>query len=124
MPQRQQDGTATIDDTQSAHPETSTTAGHSADEDADFRPTSEPEFIWLDRPNDDEMVQFFVRSGRPSKVKAFVSGVGNIYDIQSPAKVLKEGLRILERLAFSWGRDREYVENLQLAARVTLSAQT
>ncbi|CAG9995417.1 unnamed protein product [Clonostachys byssicola] len=79
-----------------------------------------PGFIWLDRPNDDEMVQYFVRSGRPVNMKAYISGVGDIYEAKSPAKILRHGLRVLESVAFAWGRDRDYVDILQKAERVML----
>ncbi|VUC22744.1 unnamed protein product [Clonostachys rosea] len=88
--------------------------------DLDIDGIENPEFIWLDRPNDDEMVQYFVRSGRPVNMKAYVSGVGDIYEPKSPAKILRHGLRILESVAFAWGRDRDYVNILQKAERVML----
>lgn len=76
----------------------------------------DPEFIWLDRPNDDEMVQYFVRSGRPDVMKAYVSAVGDIYEPGSPAKILKAGLKILDTVAFAWGRDGKSVDLLERAA--------
>ncbi|KAF5634250.1 zinc finger zas1 [Fusarium sp. NRRL 52700] len=52
-----------------------------------------PTFIRLDRPNDDEMVQLFVRTG---VLKAYISGVGDIYSATAPKRILKEGKRVLE----------------------------
>jgi hypothetical protein len=78
---------------------------------------ADPAFIWLDRPNDDEMVQCFVRSGRPDHMKAYVSGVGDIYEPEAPAKILLAGLNILETVSYAWGRDVQNVDLLQQAAR-------
>jgi hypothetical protein len=94
------------------------------DDDSGSESSSEPGFIWLDRPNDDEMVQFFVRKGRPDRVKAFVAGVGDIFEPQGPAKILKEGLKIIEKVAFPWGRESEYARTLQMASRVMTNAQS
>ncbi|TXC06529.1 hypothetical protein FocTR4_00010733 [Fusarium oxysporum f. sp. cubense] len=72
-----------------------------------------PTFIRLDRPNDDEMVQLFVRTG---VLKAYISGVGDIYSASAPKRILKEGKRVLESVALAWGRNREYLELLQALA--------
>ncbi|KAF4963478.1 hypothetical protein FSARC_8527 [Fusarium sarcochroum] len=69
-----------------------------------------PTFIRLDRPNDDEMVQLFVRTG---VLKAYISGVGDIYASTAPPKILQEGRRILESVSLAWGRSREYLDLLQ-----------
>jgi hypothetical protein len=68
-----------------------------------------PTFIRLDRPNDDEMVQLFVRAG---VLKAYISGVGDIYASEAPARILKEGRKILESVSLAWGRSREYLDLL------------
>lgn len=94
-----------------------------ADDDSGSDSSSEPAFIWIDRPNDDEMVQFFVRKGRSDKVKAMLSGVGDLYEPQGPAKILKEGLKVIEKVAFPWGRESEYVHTLQVASRMMTNAQ-
>jgi hypothetical protein len=93
------------------------------EDDSESDSSSEPGFIWIDRPNDDEMVQFFVRKGRPDRVKAFLAGVGDMFEPQGPAKILKEGLKIIEKVAFPWGRESEYVRTLQIASRVMTTAQ-
>ncbi|KAG5795033.1 hypothetical protein H9Q69_005927 [Fusarium xylarioides] len=72
-----------------------------------------PTFIRLDRPNDDEMVQLFVRTG---VLKAYISGVGDIYSANAPKRILKEGKRALENVTLAWGRNREYLELLQALA--------
>ncbi|KAF5552940.1 zinc finger zas1 [Fusarium phyllophilum] len=72
-----------------------------------------PTFIRLDRPNDDEMVQLFVRTG---VLKAYITGVGDIYSANAPRRILKEGRRVLEGVASSWGRNGEYLELSQALA--------
>lgn len=71
-----------------------------------------PTFIRLDRPNDDEMVQLFVRNGHPSRMKAHVSGVGNLLSPQGPERVLREGCKILSRMTLTWGSAAEYLRIL------------
>lgn len=73
----------------------------------------EPTFIRLDRPNDDEMVQLFVRKGRPSVMTAHIAGVGNICSSQGPIKILREGRKILSTVSSSWGRSREHTSILE-----------
>ncbi|KAI9148296.1 Non-reducing end beta-L-arabinofuranosidase [Paramyrothecium foliicola] len=70
-------------------------------------PDPQPTFIRLDRPNDDEMVQLFVRTGRPSNMQAHISSVGDVYAPRGPARILREGRRILETVSMAWGRDPE-----------------
>ncbi|OJD33743.1 c2h2 transcription protein [Diplodia corticola] len=72
----------------------------------------QPTFIRLDRPNDDEMVQLFVRNGDPSRMKAHVSGVGNLLAPSGPERVLREGCRILSRMTLTWGVASEHVRVL------------
>ncbi|UZP38069.1 hypothetical protein NXS19_005885 [Fusarium pseudograminearum] len=69
-----------------------------------------PTFIRLDRPNDDEMVQLFVRAG---VLKAYISGVGDIYAPTAPARILHEGRKILESVSLAWGRSTEYLDLLK-----------
>ncbi|PGH17723.1 hypothetical protein AJ80_04731 [Polytolypa hystricis UAMH7299] len=78
----------------------------------------EPTFIRLDRPNDDEMVQLFVRSGRPSSMRAYITGVGNIYAPQGPMRMLREGRKILAMVSTAWGRTQEYAEMLEALDKV------
>ncbi|KAK6079558.1 hypothetical protein SCUP234_05727 [Seiridium cupressi] len=73
----------------------------------------EPTFIRLDRPNDDEMVQLFVRKGRPSTMTAHIAGVGNICSAQGPIKILREGRKILSNVSSAWGRNREQISILE-----------
>ncbi|GKU06647.1 transcription factor [Fusarium langsethiae] len=69
-----------------------------------------PTFIRLDRPNDDEMVQLFVRAG---VLKAYISGVGDIYAPTAPSRILREGRKILESVSLAWGRSTEYLDLLK-----------
>ncbi|CAG9940364.1 unnamed protein product [Clonostachys rosea f. rosea IK726] len=118
MPRPEEPGQ--ISDDEEDYPGASAASLEEEGNDLDIDGIENPGFIWLDRPNDDEMVQYFVRSGRPANMKAYVSGVGDIYETKSPAKILRHGLRILESVAFAWGRDRDYVDILQKAERVML----
>lgn len=54
----------------------------------------EPQFLHLDRPLDDELVQTFVRVGH--KMSAHMSRIGNILSSGAPTKILKEGISLLE----------------------------
>ena len=85
-----------------------------SDEDVEVQPT----FIHLDRPNDDEMVQLFVRSGHPSRMKAFIAGVGHICEPEGPGRILKEGIKILAGTAPIWGCAEEYISILDSLERV------
>ncbi|CAK7226817.1 hypothetical protein SEUCBS140593_006371 [Sporothrix eucalyptigena] len=71
-----------------------------------------PSFVHLDRPNDDEMVQLFVRSGRPSVMRAYISGIGDICAPNAPMRILKEGVKILTNVSMSWGRTDRYISVL------------
>ncbi|KAF2718838.1 hypothetical protein K431DRAFT_124910 [Polychaeton citri CBS 116435] len=67
----------------------------------------QPSLIRLDRPNDDEMVQLFVRKGRPNLMKAHITGVGDICAKTAPLRIIREGLRLLrsaEGAASCWNR--------------------
>ncbi|KAK6203675.1 hypothetical protein LQW54_008881 [Pestalotiopsis sp. IQ-011] len=90
---------------------------------ADFEDEPEPTFIRLDRPNDDEMVQQFVKSGRPSVMRAHITGVGNISSPQGPAKILREGRKILSSVSSAWSRTREYISILESVEAVTVNNQ-
>ncbi|KAM0341675.1 hypothetical protein ACHAPU_009921 [Fusarium lateritium] len=88
----------------------SVTRNASPDHGKAFSDDDNPTFIRLDRPNDDEMVQLFVRAG---VLKAYISGVGDIYASDAPARVLKEGRNILESVSLAWGRSTEYMDLLK-----------
>ncbi|RFN54062.1 transcription factor [Fusarium flagelliforme] len=87
----------------------SVTRHASPDHNKAYSDDDSPTFIRLDRPNDDEMVQLFVRAG---VLKAYISGVGDIYGSGAPARILKEGRKILESVSLAWGRSREYLDLL------------
>ncbi|KAF2994690.1 hypothetical protein E8E13_002340 [Curvularia kusanoi] len=88
--------------------------GATDDEDAEPAPT----FIHLDRPNDDEMVQAFVRFGTASAMRANITGVGDIYSNQGPTKVLKEGRKILSTVSTAWGRTDRYSSVLEALEQI------
>lgn len=52
--------------------------------------------IRLDRPTDDELVQIFIKRGR--SIKATIMGVGNITAANGPARMLREGCKLLNTL--------------------------
>ncbi|KAF9634814.1 putative c2h2 transcription protein [Lasiodiplodia theobromae] len=83
-----------------------------------------PTFIRLDRPNDDEMVQLFVRNGDPARMKAHVSGVGNLLSPQGPERVLREGCKILSRMTLTWGVASEHVKVLSSMIEVASSVRS
>ncbi|OCL02292.1 hypothetical protein AOQ84DRAFT_393059 [Glonium stellatum] len=78
----------------------------------------EPTFILLDRPNDDEMVQMFVRSGHPSRMRAYITGVGNVCSPRGPRRILREGRKILAKISPVWGCAREYMDLLEALEQV------
>ncbi|KPM44830.1 hypothetical protein AK830_g1695 [Neonectria ditissima] len=82
-------------------------------EESPHMPGSDPTFIRLDRPNDDEMVQHFVRCGRPSNMRAYITGVGDICVAKGPTRILREGRKILEGVSLAWGRTKESVAILR-----------
>ncbi|KAK7894968.1 hypothetical protein LTR67_005707 [Exophiala xenobiotica] len=74
----------------------------------------QPEFIHLDRPCDDEMIQHFVRNGE--SMSGFMTGVGNI--CETPQKVLLEGAKLLRTRLSCWGVSREYYDILTKLAEL------
>lgn len=76
--------------------------------------SDQPEFIHLDRPCDDEMVQHFVRKGH--NMSGHMSNVGDI--CQTPAKVLLEGAKLLKTRLACWGVSREYYDILTRLAEL------
>jgi hypothetical protein len=83
-----------------------------------------PKFIHLDRPNDDEMVQVFVRFGTASAMRANITGVGDIYSAKGPARVLKEGRKILTTISMAWGRTDKFSSVLEVLEQVALGRMT
>lgn len=80
----------------------------------------EPTFIRLDRPCDDEIVQLFVRIGRPNRMRAHITGIGDIYSSKAPSRILKEGQKILSGLAVTWERAIAYMSILDNLEKATL----
>lgn len=81
----------------------------------------EPTFIRLDRPADDELVVLFVKKGRPATMAAHIAGVGNIYASQGPARILREGRKIVEQVSIAWGRTSRQVSILEAMDGATRS---
>lgn len=76
----------------------------------------QPEFIHLDRPCDDEMVQHFVRNGH--NMSGHMTNVGDICKTGSPQKVLLEGAKLLRTRLACWGVSREYYDILMKLAEL------
>jgi hypothetical protein len=79
--------------------------------------TSGPTFIRLDRPCDDELVQIYVRDDG-ARMRAHISGVGNILAPQGPERVLMEGRRLLETLG-TWACAQRMASMLERLAHLT-----
>lgn len=92
-------------------------ANHTEREESCMTPEPDPTFIRLDRPCDDEMVQFFVRAGRPSSVRAYITGVGDVCAKNGPARILREGRKILGSVSMAWGRNPDHVSILEAFER-------
>ncbi|KAJ9142498.1 hypothetical protein NKR23_g7305 [Pleurostoma richardsiae] len=92
------------------------------DEDGSYG-VSHPSFLHLDRPMDDEMVQFFVRFGRPCVMRAYVAGVGNIYGMKGSVRILREGRKLLDAISLAWGRTAEYSQLLEAVEKYTLECR-
>lgn len=75
---------------------------------------AQPEFIHLDRPCDDEMIQHFVRNGH--NMTGHMSNVGDI--CKAPRKVLLEGAKLLRTRLSCWGVSREYHDILTRLAEM------
>ena len=73
-----------------------------------------PQFIHLDRPCDDEMIQHFVRNGH--NMSPHMASVGDI--CKTPNKVLIEGAKLLRTRLGCWGVSREYYDILTRLAEV------
>ncbi|EXJ89389.1 hypothetical protein A1O3_02456 [Capronia epimyces CBS 606.96] len=89
----------------------------SSDSDGDEGSSSsdeQPEFIHLDRPCDDEMIQHFVRNGH--NMSGHMSNVGDI--CKTPQKVLLEGAKLLRTRLACWGVSREYHDILTRLAEL------
>ncbi|OQV07599.1 Fungal Zn2-Cys6 binuclear cluster domain-containing protein [Cladophialophora immunda] len=74
----------------------------------------QPEFIHLDRPCDDEMVQHFVRNGHT--MSGHMTNVGDI--CKAPQKVVLEGAKLLRTRLACWGVSREYYDILMKLAEL------
>lgn len=74
--------------------------------------------------DDDEMVQYFVRCGRPSVIHPHVAGVGSIYAAEGPGRILRVGWALLTAVSMAWGRTGKYVRILEGLETCTLATGT
>jgi hypothetical protein len=84
-------------------PSTHTTTNPDPDPDPDADADADslfPTSMQLDRPADDELVQLFVKRG--ARMRANITGVGNLCSVKGPVKVLGEGRNLLAGLR-TWG---------------------
>lgn len=71
--------------------------------------------ILLDHPTDDELVQQFIRRGHD--MKAYMDGVGDLYEPDGSQRVLAEGCKLLRTLR-CWRAARHWLEMLRNLADV------
>jgi hypothetical protein len=64
------------------------------------------------------MVQLFVRS---ANMRAYITGVGDICAAEGPARILREGRKILGTVSVAWGRTREYHDILEAMEQATMT---
>ncbi|KAM0188864.1 hypothetical protein ACHAPI_010376 [Fusarium lateritium] len=94
-------------------------------EEQDSEEEPEPSFIHLDRPCDDEMVQVYIRLGH--KMNGYMQRVGNICSSDAPAKILKEGIRLLSQTRTkerSWGIETSFVKSLTSLLHATTTPES
>lgn len=70
------------------------------------RPSTEPSFVHLDRPCDDDLVQLFVREGQV--IRGTITGVGDICSPDGPKRILQAGCAILAGIN-SWGISKNLI---------------
>ncbi|KIL89550.1 hypothetical protein FAVG1_07130 [Fusarium avenaceum] len=93
--------------------------------DQDEEEEPEPTFIHLDRPCDDEMVQVYIRLGH--KMNGYMQRVGNICSPDAPAKILKEGIRLLSQTRTkekSWGIETSFAKSLTSLLHATTAPES
>lgn len=76
---------------------------------------TEPSFIRLDRPCDDELIQLFVREGQ--RMQGSINGVDDISGLAGPERVLRVGCETLASLS-SWGVSKRCIATLASLAEV------
>ena len=113
-PRRKPDATSAEQDDTEAPPSPSAQDPESESDDGASSSDEQPEFIHLDRPCDDEMVQHFVRNGH--NMSGHMTNVGDI--CKSPHKVLLEGAKLLRTRLTCWGVSREYYDTLMKLAEL------
>lgn len=70
----------------------------------------QPDSMHVDRPFDDELAQFFIRTGQ---VQLYMHRVGKVCSIDGPSRVLCETKSLLLRRERIWGVSRHYIACLQ-----------
>ena len=73
-----------------------------------------PSFVRIDRPCDDELVQWYIRYGSPDRMTASITHVGNICSAKGPTRMLREGASILSQLGQVWTIANDQAETLLL----------
>ena len=74
---------------------------YSAQQSDPAEPDDSCRMILLDRPTDDELVQRVIRYG--GSMEAYLGGVGDLYDAESPERVLRQGCKLLRQAEKTWG---------------------
>ena len=81
--------------TRESYPTSGGATAPAANDSSDSESSSDT-IILLDRPADDEIVQEFVMNG--PRMRANMTGVGDLYGEKGPERVLREGSKILKTL--------------------------
>jgi hypothetical protein len=77
-------------------------------------PKTFPSVMNIDRPFDDELAQYFIRSGE--NICAFMEGIGNICAPENSSKILTEGASLLRRRCKTWTISENYAAALDAVA--------
>lgn len=80
-----------------------------------------PRLLQLDRPVDDEFVQYFIRFG--GNVQLFLEGVDDLCSQQGPAQILQEASSILIEQPTFWTISESYAAQLDAITANTTSTQ-
>lgn len=103
-----------VQDIVSREPEDEDAHAEVMSESASSTDSAQPEFIHLDRPCDDEMIQHFVRNG--NNMTGHMSNIGDV--CKAPSKILLEGAKLLRTRLSCWGVSREYYDVLTKLAEM------
>ncbi|KAK1545823.1 hypothetical protein CPAR01_03325 [Colletotrichum paranaense] len=81
-----------------------------------------PRMLQLDRPLDDEFVQYFIRYG--GNTQLFLEGVDDLCSEEGPAQILEEASRILNEQPMFWTISAGYAAQLDVISANTTSTTT